>query len=117
MKKAGLIFVIITLCFVFLLTGIFVGRSMPTFSVYTDNTLSTQATDEVSPHHDGKININLATKDDLLLLPGIANSLAESIIEYRSVHGDFNKIEDIMNVEGIGQKRFTAIKDFITAGG
>ena len=65
---------------------------------------------------DGKININLATQSELTDLPGIGNVLASRIVDYRRQHGDFQKIEDIRNVSGIGEKRYEAIQDKITAG-
>ena len=65
---------------------------------------------------DGKININRATKAELMDLPGIGNVLASRIVEYRDQHGDFSRIEDIRNVSGIGEKRYEAIRDKITVG-
>ena len=65
---------------------------------------------------DGKININTATKSELMDLPGIGNVLASRIVDYREQHGDFSRIEDIRNVSGIGEKRFEAIQDKITVG-
>lgn len=61
-----------------------------------------------------KININLAYASDLQLLPGIGEAMAERIIEYREQNNGFKNITDIMNVKGIGQKRFEKIKDYIT---
>ena len=63
---------------------------------------------------DGRININSATKSELMDLPGIGSVLAERITDYRKSKGLFTKIEDIRNVSGIGEKRFEAIKDKIT---
>jgi len=65
---------------------------------------------------DGKININLATQSELTDLPGIGNTLASRIVDYRRQHGDFQRIEDIRNVSGIGEKRYEAIQDKITVG-
>ena len=65
---------------------------------------------------DGKININLATQSELTDLPGIGNVLASRIVDYRRQHGDFQKIEDIRNVSGIGEKRFETIQNKITVG-
>jgi len=65
---------------------------------------------------DGKININRASHSELTDLPGIGNVLASRIIDYRSQHGDFLRVEDIRNVSGIGEKRFEAIQDKITVG-
>ena len=63
---------------------------------------------------DGRININTASKNELMDLPGIGPSLAENIIEYRNNNGVFRSIEDIMNVSGIATGRFEKIKDKIT---
>ncbi|MGF7399346.1 helix-hairpin-helix domain-containing protein [Thermoanaerobacterium thermosaccharolyticum] len=63
---------------------------------------------------DGKININKATKEELDTLPGIGEITAQRIIDFREQHGNFQKIEDIMNVSRIGPKLFEQIKDKIT---
>ncbi len=60
------------------------------------------------------ININTATKDQLLTISGIGESKANSIIKYREENGNFNCIEDIKNVSGIGDSLFEKIKEFIT---
>ena len=63
---------------------------------------------------DGRININRASRSELMDLPGIGNVLAGRIVDYRDQYGDFSNIEDIKKVSGIGEKRFEAIKDRIT---
>lgn len=60
------------------------------------------------------ININVATRDELKTLSGIGDAMAKRIIDFRENEGYFNSIEDIMNVEGIGQAKFNKIKDNIT---
>lgn len=59
------------------------------------------------------ININLATKEELMTITGIGETKAKSIIEYRDNKGDFKKKEDIMKVNGIGKSTFEKIKDEI----
>lgn len=59
------------------------------------------------------ININSAGADELMTLPGIGESKAESIIAYRENTGRFEKIEDIMNVSGIKEAAFEKIKELI----
>lgn len=61
-----------------------------------------------------KININNATEDELYKLPGIGKNYAKKIIDYRNEKGKFKKIEDIKNVDGIGEKKYQKIKNFIT---
>ena len=63
---------------------------------------------------DKKISINEADLDLMITLPGIGEEKAKTIIAYRNEHGPFEKIEDIMNVSGIGEKLFEKIKDYIT---
>ena len=60
------------------------------------------------------ININTATIDELDSLPGIGNSKAQNIIDYRNINGNFKTIEDIMNVNGIGTAIYEQIKAYIT---
>jgi competence ComEA-like helix-hairpin-helix protein len=62
------------------------------------------------------VNINTASSNELQALSGIGPAKAQAIIDYRSTKGLFQKIEDIMNVSGIGPATFAGIKDFITVG-
>ena len=59
------------------------------------------------------ININTATKEDLDTLPGIGPATAQKIIDYRQEHGNFSSIEDIKNVKGIGEAKFSKMQDKI----
>jgi comEA protein len=61
-----------------------------------------------------KININTATISDLDKLDGIGPATAQKIIDYRIQNGLFKKVEDIMNVSGIGEGKFVNIKDDIS---
>lgn len=61
----------------------------------------------------GKININRCSKEELISLPGIGEVIAERILEYRDSKR-FEKIEDLMDVSGIGTKKFEGLKDLIT---
>lgn len=61
----------------------------------------------------GKININTATKKELVTLKHVGDKLADRIIEYRKDH-PFKKAEDIMLVKGVGEKVYNANKDAIS---
>ncbi len=61
------------------------------------------------------INLNTATIDQLMTLPGIGQKTAERILEYRTKSGGFKKIEELMNVKGIGEKSFLKIKPLVSA--
>jgi competence protein ComEA len=62
------------------------------------------------------VNLNSATAAQLETLPGIGPSAAKRILEYRQKNGSFKKIEELMNVKGIGEKSFLKLKPFITIG-
>ena len=62
----------------------------------------------------GKVDLNTATKEELMTLKGVGQAKAESILEYRDTHGKFQAIEDIMNIPGIKEGAFEKIKDDIT---
>jgi competence protein ComEA len=68
-----------------------------------------------APAATASLNINTATVADLQKLPGIGAATAGRIIEYRQKNGPFKKVEELMNVRGIGEKSFLKLKPLITA--
>src|SRR5262245_29000318 len=58
----------------------------------------------------GTININTATKDELVALPGIGPAKAQAILDYRKAHGPFKTVDELKDVKGIGAKRFEKLK-------
>ncbi len=62
----------------------------------------------------GKININTATREELMTLPGIGEAKADAILKYRSEVGSFSSIEEIQNISGIKSGVFSKIQDQIT---
>jgi comEA protein len=61
-----------------------------------------------------KVNLNTATAEQLQSLPGIGPAMAKLIIEHRTKAGKFIRIEEIMNIKGIGEKKFQKIKERLT---
>ena len=78
-----------------------------------ENSLVNDACIECSTSN-GKININTASVDELKNLSGVGEKKAKDIISYRETNGNFNSIEDIMKVIGIGEASFAQIKEDIT---
>jgi competence protein ComEA len=60
------------------------------------------------------VNLNTASVAQLETLPGIGKSTAERILEYRQKNGGFKKVEDLMNVRGVGEKSFLKLKALVT---
>ena len=74
---------------------------------------STQSTQAEAQAASKAINLNLATAEQLETLPGIGPKVAERIIEHRTKNGGFKRIEDLMNVKGIGEKSFLKLKPLV----
>lgn len=75
---------------------------------------SKSATPKPAPTASAPLNINTATPAQLEALPGLGKAVAERIVEYREKNGNFKKVEDLMNVKGIGEKSFLKLKPLIT---
>jgi competence protein ComEA len=68
------------------------------------------------PAAAASLNLNTATAAQLEALPGIGKATADRIVEYRQKSGSFKRIEDLMNVRGIGEKAFLRLKPLVTVG-
>ncbi len=65
-------------------------------------------------HNSEKVNINTASWEELTALDGIGDVLAKRIVAYREQNGPFSSAEDLMEISGIGEKKFQAIREQIT---
>ena len=84
-------------------------------NIQNDGCLNTEIKDNITNNENGGlVNINTATKEELLTIKGIGESKAENIIKYRETNGSFKKVEDIKNVEGIGENLYETIKIYLT---
>lgn len=80
------------------------------------NTTSSTNNSSNSPNDKSNdlVNINTATKEELDTLPGVGPATAEKILNYRQEHGNFQSIEDLKNVKGIGEAKFNKLQDKIS---
>lgn len=74
---------------------------------------SSTAASQAAPAAKPALNLNQATVEQLEELPGIGRKTAERILEYRTKSGGFKRIEDLMNVKGIGEKAFLKLKPLV----
>lgn len=81
-------------------------------TVVTQEQLFPEAKKKQLPQSGEKINLNTASLKKLMKLPGIGEKTAQKIIEYRQ-DSPFTNIDDIMNVKGIGPKKFEKMKEFL----
>ena len=105
-----------------LMIGILVGKvgTKPRISISEyDKTVANEPTPTAPYRYEtaGKININVASADELTLLPGIGKTYADRIVAHRMKYGPFLSIEELTNIKGISESRFEAIKEYITVGG
>ena len=112
MKKQGLApFLLISLLFLCLSTGLSFGRNLALtnpapISPKTQSSADSQVLD-----------LNQADLQQLMTLPGIGQTLATRIIDYRNTHGSFTSVAELLNIDGIGEGRLEALLPHITAGG
>ena len=117
MKKArGILWMLFALSLTLLL-GVFIGRNhtshfvaIPTNSDFEDNSTT-------GVNGDYRLDLNTATKVQLMELPGIGETTAARILDYREQNGRFSSTDELLNVEGIGEKKLLQIEPYIMVGG
>ena len=123
--KLSVILPVITALFAGLTLGLFLGRnpaggsvtvSVPARQVSAAVPAETQ-TEPSAQAASLPVNINTADAAELAALPGIGKVLAQRILDYRRVHGDFSAVEQLTNVEGIGAGKLESTLELITIGG
>jgi competence protein ComEA len=63
----------------------------------------------------GKLNVNTATAQQFATLPGVGEKLATRIVDYRQKSGGFKSVNELMNVQGIGEKNFAKLQQYLTS--
>ncbi len=90
---------------------------MIALSVATSHTAQAQARTQragSAASSGAPVELNSATSAQLESLPGVGEAMAKRIIEYRQKSGGFKKVEDLMNVRGIGERSFLTLKSLVT---
>ena len=126
MKKATIVLFILLCVFLTLILGVFIGRQSVTGMMLipeklppADQSVTSEENNIIQdrPTGNGKININTASAGMLETLPNIGSVLAQRIVDYREENGNYTTLEDLLLVEGIGEKRLEEIREYITVGG
>ena len=124
MKNARMqILVLLTCVFAAFTLGLFAGRNLnrTPVQIRTVPAVTAAATEAApgytAPTDPSVLNINTATTEQLQTLPGIGPVIAARIVAYREANGPFGSVGELMNVEGIGEKKLEAVWDFVTVGG
>ncbi len=106
---------VVTAAFVIFTLAFFIGRNSSRAVIATQKVpeIVIREIPVIVSAQETKLNINRATTDELEALPGIGVVLAQRILLWREQNGNFSSIEQLMDVKGIGETKFAAIKDRI----
>lgn len=120
-KQKDTVFIGICVLFTVFLCGIFIGRASYRYPVDLTSAADESFSESMSKTNDlfigKKMNINVATAEDLMLIPSVGETTAQSIVDYRSKHGTFQSLAELGNVDGLGSDRILLLIDYITIGG
>lgn len=83
-------------------------------SVTYESVSTTRTTVSAQENAEGRISINTATEEELMQVSGIGASLAKRIVDYRDEHGPFSSLDELVNVQGIGEKRVEQWREYLT---
>lgn len=123
MKNGSKLLLLICALSFALVIGIFIGRNVKSDyaqlpeSIASETAAESQTQTQTQTQTDYRLDINTATKVQLMELPGIGEKIADRIIAYRTQNGAFSSTDELMNVEGIGEKKLLQIESLIKAGG
>lgn len=117
MKNGRSILLLVIALSVSMVLGVFIGRNVNSGHVSLSAEDFSAETRNSRESMDYRLDINTATKSQLMELPGIGEVMAERIVAYRTEHGMFSSIDALLQVEGIGEKKLQQIEKLIMVGG
>lgn len=117
MKNGRTIMLLVCALSLTLVIGIFVGRNLRTEYVQLPKGDDAQTVSALEVAKDYRLDINEATKVQLMELPGVGEMIADRIISYRTENGPYASIDDLLNVKGVGEKKLKQLETLIKAGG
>lgn len=121
-KLQKLLYPALTLCFLLGMLGYFLGRqSVEGLILSTQNPAPSETLSrslpanppESGPDGTKRVELNHATLEELMSLPGIGAVRAQRILEYREANGPFRQASELMNVSGIGAGIFATLRDYV----
>ena len=121
-KFRRLLYPALTLCFLLGMLGYYLGRrSVDGLLLTTQYPASTEAFERTvaasepasGPSASEKSELNRATLEELMSLPGIGEVRAQSILEYRQSNGPFRQPSELMNISGIGEGIYEKLRDYV----
>lgn len=115
------IFIALCILFAVFLSGVFIGRATSRYPIdltrADDGSFTASKSDSKDLFIGKKMNINVASVEDLTLIPSIGEATAQIIVDYRTEHGSFQSLSELGDVEGLGSDRILQLIDYITVGG
>ena len=97
------------------LGGMFTARRMGQPYFITAETLPPNTQPEpADTAADGRLDLHAATPEESVQLPGIGQVLAQRILDYRNLYGPLRTVDELSEVEGIGEKRLEELRDYVT---
>lgn len=104
------------ICAAFVL-GVFCGRmSAGLVNYHIEDPRTVYFTVPTETEGDTRLNINTATVEELMEIPGIGELLAQRIVDFREQHGQLMTLDELMDVEGFGQKRIEILEEYVKVG-